>query len=117
MYTFDYGGNTLELPNPELGDTRRIGHNDVVTANRSGELLNIPSGQVVKDTLSLSFVGLRLAKRNEVETYFTTYQGLPFTVTDHNARVYTAIVTSTELEFVTVKDACDYTFNLEVLEV
>lgn len=117
MIQFDYGGNILELPNPDLGDNRRIGHNDSVTNNRDGELLNITNGQIVKDTLSWSIRRIREAKKLELETYFKTYQAQPFTVTDHNARVFTAIVTNTELEIVTVKDVCSYNINLELLEL
>lgn len=117
MFTFDYNGNTLQLPNPDLGDNRRVGHNDVVTSNQTGELLNIPDGQVVKDTLSMSFSKLREAKRDEAETYFKTYQAQEFTITDHDARVYTAVLTNTDLEFITIKDGCFYTLNLELMEI
>lgn len=117
MYTFDYGGNTLQLPNPDLGDTRRIGHDDVVTANRNGELLNLEDAQVTKDTMSMTFSNVRGTKVDEAKTYFKTYLGQSFTITDHEGRVFVGIITTTDLEVASVKDDCNYTFNLEVLEV
>jgi hypothetical protein len=117
MYTFDNGGNTLELPNPDLGDARRISHNDAVTSNRTGELLNLVDRQVTKDTMSMTFSKVRGTKVTEAKTYFQTYLGQAFTITDHNARVFTAVITSTDLEIIAVKDTCSYTFNLEILEI
>lgn len=117
MYTLTYNGDTLQLPNPELGDTRRISHNDVATNNRSGEVLNIPDGQVTKDTSSLTFLGLRASVKEAAEAFFKDKLGLPLAIVDHNGRSYTGLLTMEEVEFITVRDGCNYRFDMEVMEL
>jgi len=109
---------SVTLPNPEFGDTEAPTYGNVFGTNRNNELLNAyDAGHPITRTRVWRINKLTRAQRDALQKFIQTTAGDTIKVTDYNAVEFDALITNEDIEYVVLRDDCNYEVTLQLMEV
>lgn len=106
MITFAYGGTTIYLQNPILGNVIRTRRAQASGRSVGGDRYVYDQG-VAWQEMDLAWEELRESERTDLSDFFDLVSGqlLPWTLTDHEGTVWTARFNQPQIEFTVKADS------------
>lgn len=109
---------TVTLPSPALGDTEAPSYGNVFGVNRNNELLNVYDADHPTTRVRVWRINkLTKALRDELQNFIQTTAGDAIKVTHYDASTFNALITNEDVEFIVIKDDCNYEVTLQLMEV
>lgn len=109
---------SVTLPNPEFGDTESPTYGNVFGTNRNNELLNVYDvGHPTTRMRVWRIKKMTKAQRDALQNFIQISAGDAIKVTDYNADEFNVLVTNEDLEYVVIRDDCNYEVTLQLMEV
>ncbi len=108
--------STIVLKNPELGDVNRYDFRTIINRSRSGELNVLkPIDRENQHTFNYTFVALTRAIRDLLIVFLNLSAGNLILITDHNNKIFEALITISQPTSTTIRDNCTYNIVLDIL--
>jgi hypothetical protein len=108
----------VTLPSPELGDTESPTYGYVFGANRNNELLNVSDADHPTTRMRVWRIRkMTKTLRDELQNFIQVTAGDRIKVTDYNSDAFNALVTNEDLEYIVIRDDCNYEVTLQLMEV
>lgn len=109
---------SVTLPSPELGDTEAPKYGNVFGANRNNELLNVSDADHPATRMRVWRIRkLTKTLRDELQSFIQNTAGDRIKVTDYNSVAFNALITNEDLEYIVIRDDCNYEVTLQLMEV
>jgi len=110
---------TVTLPSPELGDTEAPSYGNVFGANRNNELLNVYDADHPTTRMRVWRIRkLTKALRDELQNFIQQTAGDAIKVTHYDgSTTFNALITNEDVEYIVIKDDCNYETTLQLMEV
>ncbi len=106
----------IALPDPEIGDIRRIETNVINRDSRGGEHLAFKDATWPNNELfSWSWALLNDTEKSALETFFITNAGLEVTIVDHNDDEWVGVLSTDTLDIRILESGCSYTVALDFI--
>jgi len=108
----------ITLPNPEIGDVRRLDTQVVNRETRGGEHKSFKDASwPVKEIHVYEWPILDGDEKDDLEAFFTANAGVEIHVIDHNSTEWDGVLLTDVLDIRINKDDCTYATSLEFLGV
>jgi len=109
---------SVTLPNPEFGDTEAPTYGNVFGTNRNNELLNVyNASHPTTRTRVWRINKLTKVQRDTLQKFIQVTAGDTIKVTDYNAVEFDALITNEDIEYVVLRDGCNYEVTLQLMEI
>lgn len=108
----------IELPNPDIGDIRRLDTSILNRETRGGEHKSYKDTLwPVKETHVYEWSLLTKDERDDLEAFFTANAGAQVHIVDHNDDEWEGVFLTDTLDIRINRDTCSYATSLEFLGV
>ena len=109
---------SITLPNPEFGDTESPTYGNVFGTNRNNELLNAYDADHPTTRMRVWRINkMTKAQRDALQNFIQITAGDAITVTDYNAAEFNALITNEDVEYIVLRDDCNYEATLQLMEI
>jgi hypothetical protein len=115
-FNISYSPYSVDLPNPNLEDTRRFSSQGLKRRTPGGVVKYFKdSDWPVVETFIYDFVRLTQTERNDLLELLEAGAGLEISTTDHHGAARTGYIVTPVAEIVTVRDDCFYDAHFEYM--
>lgn len=120
QYPHDTPTLTLTLRNPSFGDVRTVDDNYIIRRTRGGTLRTVKvtdwpriqtlryTFECIKNTGTDDFV-------DDLKTFLAASAAKKVKITTHTSDVIVGFIQSSDVDIITNRDICSYSFDLEIL--
>ncbi len=109
---------SVELPSPALGDTESPSYGNVFGVNRNNALLNAyNAGHPSLRTRVWRIPVMTKVQRDSLQNFIQQTAGDVIKVTHYDTSTFNALIVNEDIEFITVRDDCNYEVTLQLMEV
>jgi len=118
MITFSNTPYYMELDiNPDLGDSNRYAHSDLLLRNKSGRPFGVDANHPNKDAKTWTLT-IPYAQLDEFRYFMLDTKGLPLDITvSEPVDSFTAIITNPDFELIEDRYPCDFTVIVELMKI
>lgn len=109
---------SVSLPSPEFGDTEAPTYGNVFGVNRNNELLNVSDANHPTTRMRVWLINkMTKVQRDALQNFVQQSAGDVIKVTHYDTSTFNALITNEDLEYIVIRDDCNYEATLQLMEV